>query len=442
MMMRVSIIGGGLMGMTLAYHLVKAGVDVTVLEQGAELGGMSGELAFDQGLRVPRSQQTFVPSDSGLQALCAELGIDNELVFQSARAGFLHQEEIHPLSNIIDFLRFPILGLRDRIRLGNLIWRARSPMDWEILDAVTAKDWLLDTVGGEVFERLWKPLLEAKFDWVYDHVSAAFVWAWLNRMSSIRTAPHMAGSIGYLKRGHYALIEALAGAIRSHGGKIETGVRVREIELTQDGVGSIRTSKQAETFDRVIAAIATPNFMHLIPSASSVYLQQLGQSKYLGLICPVMVLEKPLTDYWTLHLTDPNYPFATIIETPHPTQSDLSLVYLPRYTAPDNDWMGVSDEDIRKAWISHLKPLFPEFDEQQVRWFAVTRSRYVEPIYAIHAARHTPKFATPYTNLYLANSSQVFPELPTSEAVINHARRLAQEILRQPMNSVSVQAVP
>ncbi|MBZ0288288.1 MAG: FAD-dependent oxidoreductase, partial [Anaerolineae bacterium] len=108
--MRVGIIGGGLMGIALAYFLVEAGEKVTVLEQGTELGGLNGELKFDDGLSVARYQHAILPTDRRVLDLCRELDMDDELVFQNAQTGFIHDREIHPMTNIRDFLTFPMLN--------------------------------------------------------------------------------------------------------------------------------------------------------------------------------------------------------------------------------------------------------------------------------------------------------------------------------------------
>jgi protoporphyrinogen oxidase len=428
--MRVGIIGGGLMGIALAYFLTEAGEQVTVLEQGAELGGLNGELQFENGLSVARYQHAILPTDRRLNDLCRELKLSGELVFQNAQTGFVHDRQIHPMANIRDFLTFPILNLRDRIRLGNTILRARGKNNWQELDSISAKKWLVQVGGNDAFEQIWRPLLEAKFDGVYDDVAATYIWAWLNRMSSIRRAPKLSSSVGYLRRGHFSLIEALANQFLARGGQVEVQVRVREIDVTGGQLQRVRTHTGSMEFDVLIAAIATPNFARLIPGADEHYLERLNKSKYLGLICPVMVMDRPLSPYWTLNLTDPSVPFSTIIETPHPESPGYHVVYLPRYTAPDNDWMGVSDDEIRMAWLNQLKLIFPDFEESQIKHFAVSRSRYVEPVYHINMLENMPSVQSPYEGLYLANTAQVYPQLATSEAAIAHARHVAN-VVRQ-----------
>jgi len=424
--MHIGIIGGGLMGVTLAYYLTRAGEQVTLLEQSADLGGLNGEIEFPDGLTVARYQHVILPTDSHVLDLCAELGLSDELLFSAAPMGFVQGGQLYAMTTLRDFLMFTPLTMAARLRLGRLILHARRSQDWQRLDRVRVKQWLIEMGGDELFSRIWQPLLEAKFDGVYSNIPATYIWAWLNRMSAIRRGPQMRGYTGYLLRGHHSLIQALADKVTAAGGRIETQVRVREIDISGGTLQRVRTHTGTMQFDVLIVAISTPAFARLIPGADEQYLARLQKSKYQGLICPVLVMDRPLSQYWTLNVTNPASPFSTIIETEHAEYPELHVVYLPKYTAPDNDWMGVSDDEIKEAWLTHLKNLFPDFSEQQVLHFAVSRSRYVEPVYSVNALESVVPVQTPYDRLYLANTSQVYPSLPTSEAAIVHARGVAR----------------
>lgn len=436
--MHVGIIGGGLMGVALAYYLTKTGEQVTLLEQDADLGGLNSAIQFPDGLTVARYQHVILPTDTHVRDLCVELGLSDELVFNASPMGFVQGGLIYAMTTLRDFLMFAPLSMADRIRLGRLILHARRTQDWQRLDRVRVKDWLIEFGGEALFERIWRPLLDAKFDGVYSSIPATYIWAWLNRMSSIRRGPQMRGYTGYLLRGHSSLIQALADAVLAGGGHIETQVRVREIDISNGALQQVRTHTGTRQFDALVVAVATPAFARLIPGADEQFLARLQKSKYQGLICPVLVLDRPLSPYWTLNVTDPASPFSTIIETEHAEYPELHIVYLPKYTAPDSDWMGVSDDEIKAAWLTHLKHLFPDFNEQQVLHFAVSRSRYVEPVYSINAQDTVVNVQTPYSGLYLANTSQVYPSLPTSEAAILHARRVAQLVHEWRQSPVSV----
>lgn len=427
--MRIGIVGGGLMGIALAYFLSKAGERVVVLEQSAEVGGLSARIQFGDGLAVARYQHAILPTDQHTRRLCSQLGLDHELAFDTVRTGFISDNQVYPMTSLRDFMFFTPLTFKNRLQLGTTLLKTRW-LDQHQMDTMPVKDWLIAAGGVKAFQSIWQPLLEAKFDGQYDAVPAAYIKAWISRMLGIRHLPYFKGKVGNLRRGHYSLIQAMAEAISLNGGQVATQSRVREIIVEAGRIQAVRTHSDLLEFDLVIGAIATPTFARLVPGADKNYLERLGREKYLGLICPVMVLDRPLTNYWTLNQTDPNSPFSSITEIPHPVLPNRHIVYLPRYTASDNDWMGVSDDDIREAWLAHLKLVFSHFDEKHVLHLAVSRSRYVEPVYSIHANQKAVPVQTPYSGLFLANTGQVYPELPTSEAVIAHAEQAAN-LIRQ-----------
>lgn len=429
--MHVAVVGGGLMGMTLAYFLSESGQQVTVLEQGATIGGLHDTIEVEQGLTIGRYQYNISPGDRQTLELINQLQLNSDLLLTPAHSGFVHNGAIYPMRTLRDFLTFGPLRMRDRLRLGQTIIQAKLATDWRVLDTIPVKDWLIQVGGQSNFERIWAPLLEAKFDYDYSQIPATFIWSWLNRAVGLRGGPEFRASVAHLRRGPGTLIDAMADAIRARGNDIHTQTRVREIEIENGQLGQVRTPTGLMEFDAVVAAIPTPAFGHLLPSADETYLDILAQTRYLGLVCATLVLDRPLSDYWTLSLTDPSSPFSTIVEMQHPDNPDYHIVYLPKYTAPENDWMGVPDEAIQDAWLMRLRQIYPSLKPEHIKHFIISRSRYVDPVHFLNATERIPAVATPYTGLYLANTSQVYPDLPTSEAVIAHARRVAQQIIRQ-----------
>ena len=85
--MHVVIVGGGLMGVTLAYHLTRAGHAVTLFERHAEVGGLAG--GFDYGGHMlDRFYHTILSSDLSMHGLIRECGLQENLRFTATRQGF------------------------------------------------------------------------------------------------------------------------------------------------------------------------------------------------------------------------------------------------------------------------------------------------------------------------------------------------------------------
>src|SRR2546421_9999233 len=114
---RWGIVGGGMLGMMLAHRLAQQGREVTLFESANELGGLAsawqlGEVTWDRHYHVT------LLSDTTLRALLAKLGLDNELVWNPTRTGFYTDGKLYSMSNTLEFLKFPPLGLIDKLRLG------------------------------------------------------------------------------------------------------------------------------------------------------------------------------------------------------------------------------------------------------------------------------------------------------------------------------------
>ena len=428
------------MGISLGYFLSQQGLKVEIFEVSPTLGGLAGSITLEDGTPVDRFYHTILSSDSHLRQLCTELNIAAKLRFRETKMGFYHQGEIHSMNNVIEFLRFPPLGWIDRFRLGLTVLYAQFVRDWQRLEGTGVEEWLLRLSGRRTFENIWRPMLKAKFDGGFENTPATYMWARLVRTKSTRSGANQKEEAGHLTGGHMTLIEAMSKRIEAASGKIHRRCPVQEIVIERGRARGVRVGHQVYPFNAVVAALQVPILRRLIPGAGQDYHNFLGQTDYLGIICPLLVLDRPLTDFWTLNITDDRIPFTGVIETT--TYIDPQyvgghhLVYLPKYTAPGSRWQQMSDEEIREIWLQNLETMFPHFDQRWIRHFLVHRERYVEPLHGLNSTHLIPKVKTPVENLYLATTAQIYPALTNSESVSRHARQAAQVILEEALAPV------
>ena len=71
---RVGVVGGGVLGISLALRLAQAGADVTVVERGPTLGGLAGTMDFG-GHQVDRFYHVITPADTRMIAMAEEVGL-------------------------------------------------------------------------------------------------------------------------------------------------------------------------------------------------------------------------------------------------------------------------------------------------------------------------------------------------------------------------------
>jgi protoporphyrinogen oxidase len=426
----IGIIGGGIMGISLGYFLTRMGAQVEIFEASPVLGGLAGPIILEDGTAVDRFYHAILSSDAHLRKLCADLGIDDQLRFKETKMGFFYKGSIHPMNNMVDFLRFPPLGWIDRFRLGLTILYAQFVNDWKKLESVSVEKWLLAISGKRTYENIWKPMLNAKFDGGFENTPATYIWSRLVRVKSTRSGVNQKEESGHLIGGYITLIKALTREIEEAGGKVYLRQAVKEIVFDEDRAVGIKVGEEFRSFDAVAATLQTPIFQRLIPNARNDYLDFLSKTQYLGIIAPLLVLDRPLSGYWTLNITDESLPFTGVIETTTYIEPEFvgghHLVYLPKYTTPGSELQKKTDEEIKEIWMQNLEKMFSDFDRKWVRYFLVHRERYVEPLHGLNETHLIPEIVTPMKNLFLATTAQIYPALTNGESVSRHARTAAE----------------
>ena len=160
--MRIGIVGGGVLGLTLALRLARAGHRVLVYEAGVQPGGLA--TWFDYGPFVwDKYYHVITLRDRHLISLIEELGLDSDLVWRPTRMGFLWQNRLLSMSNHREFLTFAPLSLWQKFRLGLGVVYTAGIRNSARYEHVAAADWLPQIFGRHVSNVMWTPLLESKF---------------------------------------------------------------------------------------------------------------------------------------------------------------------------------------------------------------------------------------------------------------------------------------
>ena len=214
------IVGGGLLGMTLAHRLRQQGQRVTLLEAGESLGGLAsawsvGDVTWDRHYHV------ILHSDSHLRALLAEIGLESELRWSQTKTGFYTAGKLYSMSSALEFLSFPPLNAVEKIRLAATIFYASRIRDWKPLERELVADWLERWSGRGTCEKIWLPLLRAKLGECYKRTSAAFIWATIARMYAARRSGLKKEMFGYVRGGYARILDRFTQVLQEAGVAIE-----------------------------------------------------------------------------------------------------------------------------------------------------------------------------------------------------------------------------
>lgn len=445
MKQQVTIIGGGIMGVALAYKLAQDGLGVTVYERGDNLGGLAGFMAYD-GVRLDRFYHTILSSDTSMQGLMETAGVVDKRHFTATKQGFYDKGKQYDFNTPVDFLLFPPLNLFQRFRLGLQVIYAQFESDWRKMDTVPVENWLVKVSGRGVYDKVWKPLLRAKFDSTAQNVPATYIWSRLKRMMGTRQGVTSKEMMCYLENSYYTLIEGLAKKCEELGVTFHLNAAIEEVVIENGQAVGVKIGGEVRRSDAVISTLASPILSNLIPNAPSDFRTMLNKQEYLGVLCPLLILRKQLMPYYVLNITDDSIPFTAVVETTNLIDPQYTkgyhLVYLPKYLAPDNDMAKWSDEQVKEEWMKHFRRMFPNFNESDIAAFIVQRAKYVEPIRPMNTLDEIPTIKTPVTRLYMGNTVMIYPELGNGEAVTRYALKVAEQVMADAPHWSQVAQIP
>ncbi len=428
---RVAVIGAGILGAILALRLAQGGAQVTLLERAPTPGGLAGSIDFD-GHRVDRFYHVVVPSDERMIALAEELGLASALSFVPVGVGFFIDGEMHPFNGVGDFLRFPPLSPLGRARLAWFVAQCQLRKDYAPLEDLPLEAWLTRHCGRKVVERIWRPLLDSRFDGRHEELPATYLWARTNRMRSARAGGGGGERMGSIAGGgHERLVLAAAQRARELGVEVRLGAGVEGLVLEGDGVAGVRVDGVDERFDLTIATLQPPALHRLLPDALAPLLDAYPR-RHLGVVCLVLKLRRSLLPYYSVNICDPT-PITTVVEASHVVGTEhtdgLRLAYLPKYCDPSAPEFSEDDESIYRRFTAMLARLAPDFRHEDVVAWTVQRAPLVEPV---HALGHHPRSAPLWPGvegLGLASASQIYPRLLNGESIVGLAERVAGEAL-------------
>lgn len=427
---QVTVVGGGFAGLSVAYELAKQGVSVTLLEAEAQVGGLAA--AFEVGgERLDRFYHHWFTSDLDVMRLIDELGLSDCVEINPTQTGIYYASNFFKLSTPLDLLRFTPLGFSDRVRLGLLALRARRVKDWISLEGKTAREWLCELGGEEVYRVVWQPLLEGKFGSHAEHISA--VWFW-NKLKLRGGSRGKGGEerLAYLRGGFVRLAEALEGRIRDLGGQIELNTSVAAIE-PGNGIWRALTTRGVFQSDRIVVTTALPVVADMVRGwASSDYVERLNAIAYLGNVCLVLELDRSLSDTYWLNVNTPNFPFVGIIEhtnfQPSAIYGGRHIVYVSKYLPHTDRIYSMNAGEFLEYALPYLQTMFPALRREWILAHHLWRARWSQPVVGCHYSRSVPSSDGPKDGFHICSMAQIYPEDRGTNYAIREGRKLGDRI--------------
>jgi protoporphyrinogen oxidase len=427
------IIGGGIMGMTLAHRLAQKGFKVTLFEAAPEIGGLAGawkvhDFIWDKFYHV------ILLSDTQTRNMLKELDLEEQINWVETKTGFYTDGKLYSMSNTLEFLSFPPLNLIDKFRLGLTIFVASKIKNWEKLEGIHVDQWLKKWSGENTFNKIWLPLLRAKLGESYRQTSAAFIWATIQRMYAARKSGLKKEMFGYVRGGYAQILESLKNKLLSEGVDIKVSHVALEICTDPDSKPKATfTNGISEVFDNVIVTLPSGIAVGLCKGIVNGEAKKLKGIEYLGVICASVVLDRSISPYYVTNITDTWVPFTGVIEMSALVNKERfggnALVYLPKYLNPSDPLFTASNEEIEKLFIGALKKMYPFISDENIKFVGIARARNVFALSTLNYSKNLPDIKTSLPGVYILNSAHITNGTLNVNETIQVAENKLNEIL-------------
>lgn len=437
-----AVVGGGMLGLTLALRLREQGKRVTVFERADRVGGLASAWSIatpDGDITWDRHYHVTLLSDSALRRVLDQLGLGAEMQWVETKTGYFSEGHLSSVSNTVEFLRLQGLPITSKVRLALTILHGSRVKDWEKLEQETVERWLTRWSGRATFQRFWLPLLRAKLGESWPESNAAFIWATIQRLYAARRSGLKKEMFGYVPGGYARVLARFATVLEEHGVEIRCSSTVERIERTEAGLQVRLEGATGEPFDHVVVTSDTPTADRLCAGLTEVERSRLRGVSYQGIVCASLVLRKSLSDYYLTYLMD-DLPFTAVVEMTalvDPSQvGGHALVFLPKYVGPEDPLFEVPDAEIEARFLEGLQWVYPTLDRADVLGVRISRVRRVFPIPTIGYSRRVPATATSVRGLHLVSSAQIVNGTLNVNETVELAERAAQEIAHLDVGNV------
>lgn len=426
-----AVIGGGLLGMTVAHTLAKMNCQVTLFESAPTCGGLAsawqiGDIVWDRHYHVT------LFSDQALRGLLSELGLDAQMRWKKTRTGFYANGVTHPFSTALDYLRFPLLNPLEKLRLASTILRASRLKDWHSIEDMTVEEWLTRLSGSGVFQKIWRPLLLAKLGEDYQSTSATFLWATIQRMYTARRTGLKEELFGYLPGGYANMLARFESALTAAGVPVLLNAKVTSVESSPHGLQVHLASGERAVFERVVVTVPAPAAPHICPGLHEREREGLANIQYLGIICASVLLRSSVSEYYITNILDRSIPFTGLIEMSALVDAselkNQGLLYIPRYLPPHHADFSKSDDELKSEMLGSLKRMHPSLVDGDILAFKISRVRYVFPRPTLGYSRQVPAVDSSIRGLSFVNSAHILNGTLNANETISLAQKEARRL--------------
>ena len=430
----IAIVGGGFTGLTAAYKMSQLGARVTIFEAGNLLGGLAAGCTI-LGAPTEKAYHFLYKTDKHMLRLLEELGLRDKLTYYKSSVSTYYGNQLYPMMNPMDLLKFSPLKFHNRIRAGLVVLYLQNIKNWRKLAKISAMEWLTKFAGKQVTDVIWEPLLRGKFDIHFDKVTMTWLWGRIKQRVDSRDKKAKGEVLGYIDGGFATIVNELIKKIEEIDlAKFELNTLINMIEYcSESNTVKITANDKNLAFDGVLLTVSckvAQKILQNFKNSNASYFQKLENIKYLDAAILLFATDKPVTKYYWHNINTPNSPFVVFLSLTSLIGCDRfkgkHIYYIGDYIPSDHPHMNIPEEDLAESWFKSLREMFPDFDPTSLLEKKVYRFKDAQHIVDVGFEDKIPEYQTPCPEVYLCNFSQIYPMDRGTNYAVRDGFRMAE----------------
>lgn len=413
----VTVLGGGLAGMTAALRLAEAGHLVTLIERRPYLGGRAYSFVVSEtGTQVDNGQHVFLGCCTAYAQLLNDVGTLDQTFRQSrlrievrapnGKRGVLTGLSLPaPLHLLPSFLRYPHIGWREKLRAVPALLRIQRERnrDRPGLRAMSFADWLRQNgQSPRAIANFWDLIVLPSLNDSSENVSASMAFM-LFQVALLQNA-HGA-DVGYAKPGLSDVMgEPIAARLHELGATLMLGRTIDHLTIDDSGrtTGLTLADGEAVSADFYVSALPPDAMLGLLPKRwrDDPALALAAKHTWSPIVNLHIWYDRPVGDFDFVAFIDSPVQWVfnrtRIAELPGP--GDYLTVSL---SGAWEHWPKTKDQ-LREIFLPELELLLPQAKDAQVERFVVVKEQRATFRSLPGAPDNRLPTRTPIANLVLA----------------------------------------
>lgn len=417
----LTIIGGGMTGLTAAYLASKKGEKVRIIESGNEVGGLLNTFEIG-GNRLEKYYHHFFRQDAEFHWLLKELGLTNKIIYKKTTMGVFREGHLYDFNSPKDLFSFKPINLVDIARFGFTSLYLGKVADWRKSENINTLSWFYKWAGKGVTNSLWKPLLDIKFGPYANKVPLSWM---IGRLSQrLNSRENGDESLAYVDGSWQVLLEKLKDELKRLNVEIILNETIKEFIVKDNKLVGVKTDKKEYQSQKCLLTIPS---IYLDSIKNSPYNKENNTIEYFGAVCTILELNRPFSSIYWMNIADEGFPFGGIIEhtnfIPPSKYNNSHIIYLSRYFANTEDLAKMNEKEITDLMVGALSKINPEFSESWIKNIYVFKTPTAATVCDLNFSKKVPNCKSDLEGLFIANMAHIYPD----ERSTNNSIRVAAE---------------